>query len=160
MSPLNSENLSIFMKISPEDLNSSIKRKLSMYSAKKIRMISRKCLICGKTIKLKVYADGHYNKGHYFGTIKTPVGKGGYKKIKKVKIARRKADVVKWIGKRKETEYWECNECFEESSHESWLRETLEKLYGEKCKDYGKGCGCCQAWSIYDTIIEHNRGKL
>lgn len=128
--------------------------------AKRIRTISRKCLVCGKKIHVRVYQDGHHKGGYYFGAIKIPIGKGEYKKVGTSKIAKRKFDVVKWTGKEKEAEYWECNDCFEEASHETWLEQMLEKLYGEKCKDYENGCGSCQAWSIYDTIIEHDRGRL
>ena len=126
----------------------------------KIRKITRKCLVCGKSIRIKVYEDGHYNKGYYFKKLKIPIGKGEFKKIRTTKIGKRKIDVVKWAGKEKEIEYWECNDCFEESSHECWLEEKLVELYGKKCRDYEKECACCEAWSIYNPIIQNNRGKL
>ena len=93
--------------------------------------------------------------------MKLPVkGTGKYKKVGKTRIGKMKVDVVKWTGKEKEVEYWECNKCYEEALHESWLEETLEKLFGEKCKEYAKGCPCCEAWYVYDTIIDANRGRL
>ena len=110
---------------------------------------------------MKVYVDGHYSRGAYFGRFKLPIkGTGKYEKVGTSKLGKLKVDVVKWAGKEKEVEYWECNSCFEEAMHECWLEELLEKLYGKKCRDYEKGCTCCQAWSVYDTIIDHNRGRL
>ena len=35
-----------------------------------------------------------------------------------------------------------------------WLKTMIKKHYGKKCKDYKKDCGCCQAWDIYDAIVE------
>tara|TARA_Y100000034_G_C6894699_1_gene412284 strand:+ start:867 stop:1256 length:390 start_codon:yes stop_codon:yes gene_type:complete len=124
------------------------------------RTISRKCVVCGKRIKIIVYKDGHYNNGHYFNKLKIPIGKGQNKKVGTTKVLGKTIDVVKWTGKEKEVEYWECNKCYEEAIHENWLEETIEKLYGKKCKDYNKNCACCQAWEIYNTIIEDNRGLL
>ncbi|MBI1972953.1 hypothetical protein HYS50_03030 [Candidatus Woesearchaeota archaeon] len=131
-----------------------------MPKQKTVRKINRKCLVCSKRIQITIYSDRHYRNGHYFNTMKIPVGKGDYKKVGTSKLLGKKVDVVKWTGKEKEVEYWECNDCYEEASHESWLEELLEKLYGKKCKDYEKSCACCQAWSIYETIIDHNRGRL
>ena len=119
----------------------------------RIRKIVRKCLVCGKSIKVKVYEDGHYNNGHYYNKIKLPIkGTGKYKKVGTTKIGKHKIDVADWTGKEKEIEYWECNECFDEASYEGWLEETLEKLYGKRCRDYEKDCACCRAWDIYDII--------
>lgn len=53
--------------------------------SEKVRMINRKCLICGKEITVKVYPDGSYEGGHYFGDIELD-------------------------GKK--IEYWECGECY------------------------------------------------
>ena len=47
-----------------------------------------------------------------------------------------------------------------EEVHERWLKKKLENLYGKRCPDYEVGCGCCQAWSVYDSIIDENRGRL
>ncbi len=77
-----------------------------------------------------------YAGGHYFGQFKLPIKPGEYKKIGTTKIGRIKADVVKWTGKEKEVEYWECNKCFEDVLHEYWLEEKIEKLFGVKCKEY------------------------
>ena len=123
--------------------------------------ILRTCLVCGKRISIIRYKDGHYKNAQYFGKMKIPIkDTGEYKKVGTTKLFKKKIDVVKWTGKEKETEYWECNSCFEETQHESWLEETIEKLYGKKCKDYEKDCACCQAWSIYETVIEDNRGRI
>lgn len=81
---------------------------------KKIRNIKRRCVICGKFLEIKVGKKGHYNKGHYFGRMKLPVGKGTYKKIGETKIGNKKFGVVKWTGREKKIEYWECDKCFKE----------------------------------------------
>lgn len=124
------------------------------------RKIKRTCAVCGKRITVTIYQDGHHRDGYYFKTIKLPIGKGEYKKTGSVKLGKNKYDVVKWTGKEKEVEYWECKTCFEEASHECWLEEMTEKLFGKKCREYEPGCACCQAWNVYDTIIEENRGLL
>ena len=112
-------------------------------------------------MKITVYEDGHYRKGHYFGKLKLPIeGTGRYKKTGTSQILGRKIDVVEWVGKEKGVEHWECDDCYEEAGHEEWLEQIIEKLYGKRCPDYEKGCGCCQAWDIYDTILDENRGKL
>jgi len=131
-----------------------------MSKQKGIKKINRVCLVCGKRIRVTLYADRHYRNGHYFATIKFPVGKGEYKKIGTSTLFGKKVDIVKWTGKEKEVEYWECNICYDEASRESWLEELIEKLYGKKCRDYEKDCACCQAWNVYETIIDHNRGRL
>ncbi|MDP1694585.1 MAG: hypothetical protein Q8L34_03525 [Candidatus Woesearchaeota archaeon] len=131
-----------------------------MSQQKRVRKIKRACVVCGKPLTITLYEDGHHRNGYYFSTMKIPVGKGDYKKIGTSKVLGNKVDVVKWTGKEKQIEYWECNDCFDQASHETWLEELLEKLYGKTCKDYEKGCGCCQAWDVYKTIIDHNRGKL
>ncbi len=52
--------------------------------------ITRRCIICGKFIKIKVDEKGKYDNGNYFGRI-IP-------------------------GKNKKMlEYWECNKCYGES---------------------------------------------
>ena len=125
------------------------------------KKMNRKCVVCGKNIRITLYEDRHYRNGHFFGRLKVPIkGTGEYKKVGISKLLGKKIDVVKWTGKEKEAEYWECNSCFEEAMHEAWLEEIIEKLYGKRCPDYQKDCGCCQAWKIYETIIESNRGKL
>ncbi len=117
--------------------------------------------MCGKKFKTRVYDDRHYSNGHYFGVMKLPVkGTGEYRKIGKSKLFDKELDVVEWTGEEKEIEYWECDSCFEEALNETWLEETIERLYGERCPDYEPGCPCCQAWSVHDTIIDANRGRL
>ena len=124
------------------------------------RKIVRKCIVCSKPIRIKVYEDGHYNNGHYYNKIKLPIkGTGKYKKVGTTKIGKHQIDVVDWTGKEKEIEYWECNECFDEASHKLWLEEALEKLYGKRCNDYEKDCACCRVWEIYDTIRTANNEK-
>ena len=132
-----------------------------MKKSKVIRKIRRECIVCGKRLRIVLYQDGHYRNAQYFGKFKLPIkGTGEYKKTRNIKIGRKKYDVVDWTGKEKEIEYWECNHCFEEAMHENWLEQMLEKLYGKRCKDYEKNCANCEAWSVYDIIIDSNRGKL
>ena len=124
-------------------------------------VIIRRCVVCGKRMRINVGRKENYDKGHYFGKLKLPVkGTGEWKKTGKTKIGRKSYDVVDWTGKEKEIEYWECNGCFEKAAHASWLEETVEKLYGKRCKDYEAGCACCQAWNVYDTIRDEMNGKL
>jgi len=47
-----------------------------------------------------------------------------------------------------------------EAKHEAWLKQKIKRLYGKKCPDFEKGCYCCQAWDIYQTITDENKGKL
>lgn len=121
--------------------------------------MKRRCAVCGRNISI-VLQGKKYSSGHYFGKIKLPVGKGEHKKVGVYGYGKHKFDVVKWTGKHKEFEYWECNKCFEDALHESWLEEKIEKLFGKKCKEYEPHCPTCEAWSLYETILEDNRGKL
>lgn len=124
------------------------------------RRIKRKCLVCGKNIHVAIYRNGSYSNGHYFGVLKLPIkGTGKYIKTGSIRIGRRKVDVVKWSGKEKELEYWECNSCFEQAMHECWLEERIEKLFGKRCRDFEPDCALCQAWDIYDTIRGCSAGK-
>jgi hypothetical protein len=74
----------------------------------------RTCVVCGKKIEIKLGAGGKYDNGYYFGVIDVPVGKGEWKKIGTSKLLGGKHNVVKWTGKKKKVEYWECNKCFNE----------------------------------------------
>jgi len=132
-----------------------------MAKSNKLGKIARNCLVCDKSIRVTIYEDGHYKGGHYFNKVKFPVkGTGMYKKVGETKIGKMKVNVIRWTGKEKKVEYWECDKCYEEALHESWLEETLEKLFGKRCREYVQGCGCCEAWFLYDTIIDANRGRL
>ena len=74
--------------------------------------MKRKCSVCGKTISITLHGR-KYNNGNYFGKIKLPVGKGENKKVGVYKPGKHEFNIVKWTGKYKELEYWECNKCFE-----------------------------------------------
>ena len=54
-----------------------------------MRVLDRKCVVCGKKLKIKVGEKGKYSGGYYFG----PIDKS------------EKKDTV---------EYWECEKCFNE----------------------------------------------
>lgn len=76
----------------------------------------RECVVCGKKLHIKLDKNNKISGGYYFGKMKLPIGKGEYKKvgISKFKIAGKKVNVVKWTGKHKTIEYWECKKCFNE----------------------------------------------
>lgn len=122
----------------------------------------RKCSICGKRIRFNVDSKGKYDNGHFFGLMKIPVeGTGEWKKKKKDRFGKHWFTVVSdWTGKEKKFEYWECNKCFKEAEYHGWLEDTIERLYGKRCPDYDKDCALCQAWSVYDTIIQDSNGTL
>ncbi len=89
----------------------------------KRKTIRRKCVVCGKLFGTQIWPDGHYHGGHYFGKMKIPVGKGEHKKVGTARLDENRYDVVKWTGKERTTEYWECDTCFNEAAHEGWLEE-------------------------------------
>ena len=111
-------------------------------------------------MRIKLYPDRHYQGGYFFKRFKVPIGKGEYEQTGTSKFGRRKFNVVKWTGKEKEVEYWECEKCYHDSAHECWLENKIETLYGARCRDIDLGCACCQAWSIYDTIVADGKGEL
>ncbi len=82
---------------------------------RKAKRIVRKCVICGTIMRIKVSANRTYDKGHYFGKMKMQVrGTGKWVKIGKFKEGGLDGNVVKWAGKEKGFEYWECGKCFNE----------------------------------------------
>ena len=76
--------------------------------------LKKACGVCGKKLEIILDKDKNYSVGHYFWKIKIPVGKGEYIKIGTFSILKKKYDVVKWTGKEKEFEYWECDKCYYE----------------------------------------------
>jgi len=62
-----------------------------------VRVIKRRCAVCGKDLTIKVYHNGRYEGGHYFGNLK---------------------EELKEIGEYnpsipdEEYEYWECDKCY------------------------------------------------
>lgn len=120
----------------------------------------RRCAVCKKKLIIKVYPDKHYKGGHFFGKPKIPIGKGKYEKVGVWKFMGKECSIVTWTGREKKIEMWECDECYQEALNEYWLENKIERLYGKRCPDYEKECGCCQAWSVYNMIIADNRGEL
>lgn len=92
--------------------------------------------------------------------MSVPIGEGKYKKIGTRKFSGTKVTIVKWTGKKREVEYWECEKCYQVAAHESWLEDKIETLYGKRCKDFEMSCGCCEAWGVYDTIVADRKGEL
>lgn len=76
------------------------------------KTIYRKCLICGKRIQIKIFKGGQYFPHHYFGKPSFAIkGTGQYVKSGTFTFLGKKHDVVKWTGKSKKVEYWECERC-------------------------------------------------
>ena len=76
-----------------------------------MKIIKRKCVICGETITIKVYDDGSYEGGHYFGKMVIP-------KSFPVEMDENHPN---YAGEDEEYiyfEYWECNSCYN-----AWDRE-------------------------------------
>ena len=63
----------------------------------KVVSIKRKCSVCGREMIIKVYPDGTYEGGYYFGSVKEAM-------IELGRYDKRLSD--------KEYEYWECEECY------------------------------------------------
>jgi len=79
-----------------------------------ISEIERKCIVCGKQMKIRLMDNGEYSGAHYFGKIEIPIGEGMYRKIGRSKLLNMAVDVVEWTGEFREEEYWECEKCFQE----------------------------------------------
>ncbi len=125
----------------------------------KIKNISRNCVVCGDKIKINIDEKGKYDNGNYFGKIKSPIeGTGEYKKVGTSKIFgfKKPVPIVKWTGRTKEYEYWECNLCYETAMRENWLENRIEKYYGERCSDFEPSCIVCDTWARYDKIVKNN----
>jgi hypothetical protein len=76
-----------------------------------IGVLKRICSVCGNDISIRVI-NRHIHGGHYFGKIKIPIKETGkYIKVGTSEILDG-VDVVKWTGKEKEFEHWECDKCY------------------------------------------------
>lgn len=96
---------------------------------KKAKKIIRKCLVCGKKLTIALQADGTYKNAHYFGDFNVPVkGTGKNKKAGTFMLGGKKYSIVKWTGKEKKVEYWECEKCYSGKS------ENPKQLLGLKGK--------------------------
>ena len=62
-----------------------------------VKKLKRKCSVCGKPLTIKVYEDGTYEGGHYFGSLKEAMIELGLYNPKYPD---------------EEYEYWECDECY------------------------------------------------
>lgn len=81
----------------------------------KKEQILRRCIVCGKDLKILVDEKGEYTGGHYFGRVEFPVGDGENISLGKTNILDFEMEVVDWTGDHEEVEYWECEECFNET---------------------------------------------
>jgi len=34
------------------------------------------------------------------------------------------------------------------------LFKWVAEIYGKRCKEFMKGCACCEAWVLYDRLIQ------
>lgn len=119
--------------------------------------INRSCVVCGDRIQIKVGANGRYDNGHFFGVIKVPIKRTGkYRRVGSSKVLGRAVPVVKWTGKERDLEYWECDLCYDAAARESWFEKRIEKYYGQRCPDSEPSCACCDAWARYDKIVKRN----
>jgi len=72
----------------------------------------RKCNICGRRLNIILNRDKTYEGGHYFGKVDVNEGNGDYVKIRTSKFLGKKTNIVRWTGKTRKAEYWECDKCF------------------------------------------------
>lgn len=93
-----------------------------------VEYIDRKCIVCGKELKIRLLDDSTYEGGHFFGRMELPVGDGEYKKMGKSDIFGKEIDLVEWTGKKEEVEYWECDDCY----YEDEIEERHDRLQKEK----------------------------
>lgn len=80
-----------------------------------MRELKRKCLICGKKLKIIIKIKGRYTGGHYFGKLEIPdIENWKPKVIRYTKIGKTKIGVVEDPPVKEIVENWECNKCFKE----------------------------------------------
>lgn len=97
-------------------------------------ILLRKCLICGKRLRITLYPDRYYRGGHYFNKLKIPIGKGKYKKVGIFKFGGRSYPVVKWTGNERKVEYWECDHCYHDGKNEEWLKKPSNEFIASDVK--------------------------
>ncbi len=68
-----------------------------------------------RNLKIFVDENGKYTGGHYFGKVKFPVGEGENRSLGKTNILDFEMEVVEWTGDHEEVEYWECDDCYNET---------------------------------------------
>lgn len=117
--------------------------------------------MCGKRLRIKLYPDGTYRGGEFFGRHKIPIkGTGEWVDAGTSKLFGKTIKLCKWSGKEREEESWECPDCFQEALCEDWLERKIEKLYGERCPDDEPHRPVCDAWFLYDQILEDDKEEL
>jgi hypothetical protein len=75
------------------------------------REITRQCVICGKNILIKVFPNGKYIGGNYFGVIEKAEN---YRQTGETMVlgGGSKAFIGEPVGKIRKWEYWECDGCY------------------------------------------------
>ncbi len=81
------------------------------------REIKRQCAICGKKILVKVFPNGKYIGGNYFGKIPLHTEKEFIKALKAGTTKERWGKTIVEILKKdpkpySHAEYWECDKCY------------------------------------------------
>ncbi len=82
------------------------------------REIKKQCAVCGNDILIKVFPNGKYTGGNYFGvTEKTE----SYRETSETMDLGDglKAHIAEPIGKITKSEYWECSKCYNEAYKEA-----------------------------------------
>lgn len=88
-----------------------------MSKKKIINRINKRCVCCGRKIKVILYKDGTYRGGHYFGKFplytKEELEKACKAGTVKEKIGGLELNVLKKEPKPYDyAEYWECPKCY------------------------------------------------
>ncbi len=78
----------------------------------------RNCSVCGKRLIIRLYDDGHYKGGEYFGRFRIPL-KIAKKPSNFITMERKKYPVVRILKYGTEVEYWECPKCYKGDERKS-----------------------------------------
>ena len=73
----------------------------------------RNCSVCSRKIKIRLYNDGHYKGGEYFGKLRRPI-KTSKKPLRYSKILGKRYPILRVLKYGPEVEYWECPKCYKE----------------------------------------------
>ena len=77
-----------------------------------MRILERTCAVCGRKLEIEIDENGKILRGgHYFGKIDIPDEGAEVVHKGKTRIGDLELEVVDYTRK-KEVEYWECDECY------------------------------------------------